>query len=190
MENRCSTTRFTAKSLPSGIMIRVPDNPILNILLSDTNVNEYLSECQERSRNWSRIYRKRLHFTLLRPNSALLAARDSRITINLFSGRRNLLAILPAIEIYVYEIFTFALKGTSRCRQQQFVSHRRGLHAPGYARFHIIFLHPLSQPAHAAIAVKRVGPQGAVNIVIDKWPVSKIECVWFYEQGDILTGVL
>jgi len=99
--------------------------------------------------------------------------------VNLLSSRRNLLAILPAIEIYAYEIFTFALKGTSRCRQKQFVSHRRRFHAPGYARLHIIFLHPLGQPSHAAIAVKRVGPQGTVNIVIDKWLVSKIECTWF-----------
>lgn len=98
---------------------------------------------------------------------------------NLFSEicRWNLLAILPAIEIYAYEIFTFALKGTSRCRQKQFVSHCRRFHAPGDARFHIILLHPLGQPSHAAIAVKRVGPQGTVNIVIDKWLISKIKCI-------------
>lgn len=88
-----------------------------------------------------------------------------------------------------YEIFTFALEGTSRCRQKQFVPHCRGFHTPGYTRLHIIFLHPFGQPPHAAVAVKRVGPQGAVNIVIDKWLVAKIERMWF-ANGTILTDAL
>lgn len=110
-------------------------------------------------------------------------------TIDPTASLRSLLAILQsAIKIYAYEIFTFALKGISRRRQEQFVSHRGRLHAPGYAGLHVIFLHPLCQPPHAAVAVKRVGPQGAVNIVIDK--VAGIENPVCAVYGTILTDAL